>query len=153
MGITLKFLSGDSDRLTEVFSGEAYYKFDDPGVIVAEADFSLHLQPRDLNLLSIAAGILTGQAPMDLRSQLTRGVDERDHGLLYVSKEWVAYMAAVPLSSVPELAESWAVGMRKFYNAENIVVTEAMIQALNDLISLCQQASPECVPVVHVWWP
>lgn len=139
--------------MTEVFRGDHYYEFNDPEVIVAEADLSLHIEPRDLNMLSMEAGRLTAQSPIDLRSQLTRGVDERDRGLLYVSKQWVSYMAAVPISSVSILAERWASRMRESYDTQDIVVTGAMTQALTDLIALCARACAERLPVVHVWWP
>lgn len=72
MGLTLKFFAGDDARLTEVFRGANYYKFNDPEVIFAEADLSLHIEPRDLDLLSMEAGRLTTQSPIDLRLQLCR---------------------------------------------------------------------------------
>jgi hypothetical protein len=152
MGMTLKFLAGDEWALTEAFRGDAYFKFRAPQVILAEADFSLGLVPRDLNFLSLEAGPLAGLPPIDLRSQLTRGVDEMDHGLLPISKEWVAYIAALPLDSVTTLAERWAARMREFYQQPGILVTGDMKRAIRDLISLCQAACPEQVPVVHVWW-
>jgi hypothetical protein len=154
MGLTLKFLAGDEHVLTEVFRGEEWYKYDvtNPDAVLAEADFSLHLQPRDLNFLSIEVGGITGAEPMDLRSHLSLGVDEKHRGLLRVSKAWVAYFAAVSEDSGPILAERWATKLRDFYQQPRIVVTDSMIRAINDLIVLCKQALPEQVPVVHVWW-
>ena len=152
MGFTLKFLAGEADALTEAFRGETYYKFDDPAVILAEADLSLHLEPRDLNLLSLEAGALAALPPTDLRSHLTVGVDDRDHGLLYVSAEWVAYFAAVPGGSAAMLSERWATRLREFYRQPQIVATESMVCSVSDLLALCERASVEHLPVVHVWW-
>jgi hypothetical protein len=152
MGLTLKFYIGDEPKLTEALRDADYRKLKDPGVILAEADFALHLEPRDLNMLSVEMGKVMGVLTMDLRSQLSVVVDKKDRGLLRVSKEWVAYVAGMPDDSATIVPEHWAASMRHFHGAPGLKVTDGMKKAVSDLIALCQRADRESVSVLHAWW-
>ena len=149
MGITLEFRISDPKTVARLVRDVDYDGLD--ALEGARADFSLHLEPHDLDLLSQELGIASGQSPQDLRPHLSILVDEEDRGVLGVSKEWVAYAARVPVGRVADVSRKWAERMQAHHDDAEIGETEEMRQAVTDLLTLCATASRLSQSVVHFW--
>ena len=151
MGPTLEFLIGDSAELSDALQSVDLDKLDDPALLKMRADFSLHIEPRDLDHLSREFGRVTGNEPKDLRSHLQVRVDEEDRGLFDVDDSWVSYIASTPDESASEIAERWAATMREAYHDPELLVTDEMVTAVTCLIVLCKAAERDSLAVVHIW--
>ena len=149
MGVTLEFRIGDPETVARLVLEVDYDALD--GLEGARADFSLHLEPHDLDLLSQELGPISGQAPQDLRPHLKVLVDEADRGVLGVSDDWVAYVAKVPLGNVASVSRKWAERMQAHHEDLEISETQEMRQAVADLVTLCDKASRSSQSVVHFW--
>jgi hypothetical protein len=152
MGLTLEFYMGDVDAIVDAVQRLELEALDDPAVVASRADLSLHLVPHDLDTLSRAIGRAAGVPPIDLRPHLEPVVDEADHGLLAVDPTWVAYVAAAHGRDAAAIAEDWAARMQRGYGDPGITATDAMVQAVEELIALCASARQEGAPVVHAWF-
>jgi actin-like ATPase involved in cell morphogenesis len=151
MGLTLEFLIGNSAELSDAIQNVDLDKLDDPAVVKMRADFSLHIEPRDLDHLSRQFGSVVGKVPTDLRSHVQVRVDEEDRGLLDVDDSWVSYVASAPDESASAIAERWASAMREAYHDPELIVTDAMTTAVSSLIVLCKAAKKDSLSVVHIW--
>jgi hypothetical protein len=89
MGLSLIFYLGDSDAIARAATDLELERLDDPGTVTHSADFSLHIAPSDLDLLSESIGRGSAQEPRGLRSSLEPILDEADHGVLLVAPDWV----------------------------------------------------------------
>jgi len=151
MGLTLEFYQGDPDALALAFENAEFEVLDDPGVVARTADLSLHITPRDLNLLSLQVGRITGADPMELRPHLDIVVDEEDRGLLAVSASWVAYLAALKPSHVASLVSAWFEAMQREHGDSGIRVTPEATRGVRDLVDLCVAARLAGSSVMHAW--
>ena len=151
MELSLAFFVGNVAAITAaVRAGEGTPR-DNPDIVHEYADFSLHLVPRDLDLLSEAIGAHGFEAVRPLRPSLTPVIDEAEYGLLAVDDEWVRYVALSPADPPENTAEAWAVAMRAAHNEPHLTVTKDMIRSVADLRRLCSRAHYEQRPVLHGW--
>ncbi len=158
MGLSLEFYTGDSDKIKPAFLQdeiEPYFSpmdlLDEPGVVERQADLSFHLEPDDLNLLSLQFGKYSGRPPIPLRPYLSILLDEIDHGLLLVADSWVEYVAAVRTEDIPAIVEAWFQSARDKYQDKRIQVSPPVIQAVRDLVELCRYARQKKSKVYHAW--
>ncbi len=151
MGLSLEFYAGDRDAILAAIQECDMDGLDEPGVVSAYADLSLHLVPRDLDLLSQAFGIATGRDPIDLGPHLTAAIDEEGYGALEVSRTWVQYVASADLDRTDEVAHRWTERMSAQYHVP-VQVNEDIQNAIPALISLCQSALKSSAAVIHVWY-
>ena len=152
MGLALEFYTGDTAAIIAAVEAMDYDRLDDPTVVSARADLSLHLIPKDLDSLSIALGRAAGLSPIELGPHLEGVMDTPDHGLLSVDSAWVAYVAKVPTAAAVSVAESWVMLMQRAHGDPGITVTEAMVEATGQLITLCATAVRDGSAVVHGWY-
>ena len=151
MGLSLEFYAGSRDRIVEAMQECDLDRLDCPEVTVAYADFSLHLEPGDLNLMSRAIGLAENREPLELMPFLTGIVDENGYGALEVGPDWVGHIA----TANPAHLEAFAVGWTELMSAlhgESIEVNDGMRKAIFDLLSLCRLAVKSKAAVVHVWY-
>jgi hypothetical protein len=120
LGILMHFYAGDADRIGQACTANDSLLLRDSPILVADADFSLHLSPIDLDCLSEATCSLVGHPPMTLTDSLIRrvGGDGRDRSAEVVSSEWVEMMASVPDDQVAELASLWMARVAKEHAEE-----------------------------------
>jgi hypothetical protein len=152
VGLTLEFLAGDSRRLIAAFKEvdlDALYE--EPACLV-RADFSLHLIPADLDLLSEAIGEAIGSSPIQLAPFLASIVDEIDGGALEVGKKWVSYIAGCDVSMAQSVSKRWTEKMKQAHPDEEIELTPEMSKAVESLIVLCKKALTESYDVIHIWF-
>lgn len=152
MGLSLEFYLGNADAIADAVADIDLDRLDDPNVVTHTADFSLHITPADLDLLSESIGRVTDQMPQGLSSSLQPMVDEEDRGALLVSLDWIQYTAALLNEQVDEVAELWASVMRSTHGDEEIVVTDDMREAVDERLLLCRSATQGSRQVVHVWY-
>ncbi|MCA9956754.1 MAG: hypothetical protein KC434_18620 [Anaerolineales bacterium] len=153
MGLSLEFYIGDRKKINNAFRSLQFdLIYDDSEMVGRIADLSLHLQPRDLNMLSREFGRHSGQKLLDLRSNLKVLVDEPDYGLLLVSKKWIEYAANVPEDALGKIVTSWFQTMKKEYPNEKIEETEEARLAVKELLGLCREAKQKKLEVLHAWF-
>lgn len=124
---------------------------DDPTVVTRRADLSLHLTPHDLNLLSRAIGIHSGQEMKDLRPFLSVLVDTSEGGAFAVEPVWVHYVAALEPARVHAVAETWFGLMREEHSEPDLPVTSDALSAVAELVSLGKYAVQTDHQIIHIW--
>lgn len=154
MGLTLEFYVGDPEVIGPAVAEADFdllYKSD---VVKKRADFSLHIQPKDLDTLSLQVADMLGQSPVLLQESLgdAIGGDESDHGAFLVASEWVSQVAGLQSSVSVELTKRWISEMARIYEDEQIVVTPEAEEAVSSLILLCRFAAETDTPVIHSWF-
>lgn len=150
MGLTLKFLIGPPEEILEALSECDYEKL--TCLTEKEADFSLHLQPQDLQTLSYCAASYTKRFLKPFRGALSCYLDEPDRGYFLVHDDWVKALAAINTKDAKIIAAKWFEQMAKDYPNESIGrPTAAAEKAVYDLIALCQYAVRSAKPVIHIW--
>ena len=152
MGLTLRFYIGDSKRIEKAIRESEIDLLYDPEVVHKCADLSLHIVPRDLDLLSRQFGKHSRRKPLDLRPHLGMIIDENDRGLLSVDKAWVKYIAKARVDAADRIVGDWFEAMRQEYPEEEIKVTQAARSAVRDLVELCKEATRKRAKVLHVWF-
>lgn len=151
MGLTLEFLAGDKDLIAEAVRSGDYGSLNSPPACSLRADFSLHLIPSDLDLMSRSLGEVAGISPHDLRPYLVPVVDEEEHGALAVSSAWIQYVAECYPVQAETVARLWTAKLNRAHPGEEIDCTEAMIEAVRDWIYLSKKAVEDSLDVVHIW--
>ena len=152
MGLALQFLLGNVDVIENAIRSIDFEHLDDPGIVHQRADFSLHITPKDLDLLSRELGVISDQSPIDLRPSLNVIIDEQDRGLLAVDQSWIQYVALLATETVLDVTKNWALAMQREYSDPNIRVTSEMQKSVLDLINLCKAASMSDMQVLHAWF-
>lgn len=150
MGLVLQFLVGDPKGILNALSAADYEKLS--GLTEERADFSLHLQPKDLQTLSDCAAQYAGQLLKPLRSALVCYLDEADRGYFLVDDDWVDAMAAIDIGKSKELAAKWFEQMAVNYPNEQLGSPTAEAEtAVYELIKLCKYAVQSAKPLIHIW--
>ena len=155
MGIWLKFFAGNAGSLLEAVAEIDVDYFDgfEPGKTFA--DFSLHITPRDLDLLTAEACKILNSEDMSLRENLDfdgEYVDEEDRGAYIVARPWIDLWARMEPQNLDAVVASWFTLMQREYEDPEITVTEEAIRAVSDLIGICRTAVCDGCDVVHVWF-
>jgi hypothetical protein len=65
-----------------------------------------------------------------------------------MASDWVALIAK---SDAKALAADWAAALAEEYSDTSLTVTDDMLQGLEALIALCQEAVKRRIAVVHKW--
>ena len=121
---------------------------------LAYADFSLHLAPGDLDVLSVVAADRVGVEPLLLRRCLIGEVgiigNGAGGGADVVDPAWVEMVAALDEADSGEVTARW-IGAVEAYG-EDLAVTEAAVRAVGSLIRLCKAAQSGRAQVIHVWY-
>jgi hypothetical protein len=153
MGMLMGFYAGDANQIGKGFSSGSRVPLWKQPFVQATADFSLHLSPIDLDLLSEEAYRLVGMQPVTLTDSLTDhvGGDGESSSADVVASQWVATFAQIPNQRVEELAKNWFVEVGKEHNEPPEQPTADALRAINDLIHLCQIAKERNLSVVHTW--
>jgi len=152
MGLTLEFHAGDKSQIATAIEKIDLESLDNPDVSKFRVDVSLHITPRDLDLLSESIGEVASIQPKRLGPFLTGLVDETDRGALSVDRAWIGYVAATDMRLVKAIAERWAEKLKTTYPDENVQLSDAMTEAVQSLLEFCKRAMKENCDVVHVWF-
>src|SRR5688500_5384127 len=125
MGILIDFYAGDADAI-----GLAWADGDDVPSR-AHADFSLHLDPSALDLLSELMGVPA------LLDSLVRDVggDGDESSVSVVDPEWVAAVGALPPAGAGDLAQRWLRAVTEEYGAGSTDDAGHATAAVRELIA------------------
>ena len=155
MGLSLEFYAGDAEAIGHAVSEVEFDRIRDGTGALAYADFSLHLAPGDLDVLSEVAAERVGVEPLLLSRSLVGEVgtidDGEGGGAEVVDPAWVEKVAALDEADAAEVTARWIAALGKAYGAD-LEVTEAAIRAVDSLIRLCKSARADGAQVVHVWY-
>jgi hypothetical protein len=153
VGMLMWFYVGDKTRIGEGFSTTHSVPLWKQPFVVATADFSLHLSPVDLDLLSEEACRIAGVQPVTLTDSLTESVggDGQTSSADVVSAQWVQTVASILDHQVDDLAKQWLVRVAEEHDDQPEDPNEDTRQAIRDLIYACQIATESRLPVVHAW--
>lgn len=151
MGLSLEFYAGNREQIMKAMQEFDLDLLDEPGVTAAYADFSLHLEPRDLNLLSRAIAVVENRTFLELGDFLNGVVDEEDHGALDVGRDWVRHVATTDPLNIDVIVQGWSESMSALHGV-SIAPNDSMRKALSDLVSLCRLAVTTDAAVVHIWY-
>lgn len=150
MGLSLQFLIGAPKEMLDALSECDYDKID--LLTEMKADFSLHLQPRDLQTLSDCAAKFTKKSLKPFRTALVCYFDEADRGYFIIDDDWVSAMATVDTHKSKTITAKWFKQMAELYPNEQIGEPNPDAEtAVCDLIKLCKHAALYRKPVIHIW--
>jgi hypothetical protein len=153
MGLSLEFYAGDADAIGAHFTAIELDGLRNSTRARAYADFSLHLSPTDLDILSAVIARHVGVAPLPLNDSLvsTVGGFEGQGSAEVVDPAWVRMVAAADEAAAPELTAVWIEQVGSEYG-QQLTVTPEAVRAVRELIHLCRVAVREGVEVVHTWY-
>jgi hypothetical protein len=115
------------------------------------ADFSLNLEPNDLELLSEEAAKMINKAVIHLRDSFDEMISyEVGAGVCLLNAGWVAQFAAIPISSAHDLTAHWFNAMSQFHGAPIQITSEAKA-SVSSLISICKQAQEDTKSIIYFW--
>lgn len=150
MGLSLEFLVGAPKEILDALSECDYAKITQ--FTEKKADFSLHLQPKDLQTLSDCAAQFTSQPLKPFRTALVCYFDEVDRGYFLLNDDWVDAVATVDIRKAKAITEKWFERMAEEYPNEQIGKPTAEAEtAVCELIELCKYAAQLEKPVIHIW--
>jgi len=153
MGLSLEFYAGDAETIGADFTAHRFGGLRDGTRARAYADFSLHLSPTDLDILSEVLAERAGVAPLLLNDSLVRTVGGTvdSSGAEVVDPAWVRLVAALDEAAAPELTAEWIKRVGAEYGQQFDVTPDA-VRAVGELIRLCRTAVSEGLEVVHTWY-
>lgn len=152
MSIRMYFGTGDPEEVARL-GRQAGDRWRDAVEDTEQADFSLHLEPADLDLLSLAVGDVVGVDPQPLRPALTVLVDGAGGGVLLASPRWVGYIAAAHAADPREVTEAWEAALSDRHGAGSTRLDKDAEDAVRELVELCFHSHHIGAHVLHWWWP
>jgi hypothetical protein len=154
MGLSLEFYAGNAEEIGKAFCSFNLDKLRDGSLTVAYADFSLHLSPVDLDILSHEVAVILRCEPIYLLDSLVEAMCEEsaEHGADKVAGEWVHMVARLADDQLEELAHNWIAGIAEEHKDPSVQVTPDAIRALEELVQLCRVAIQNNFDVVHSWY-
>jgi hypothetical protein len=155
MGISLEFVAAPHKKVFDAVMGLDLDMLDQLKTPGRYADFSLHLTPNDINLLTDEACQMLNEEPVDFRESLdTFGwyIDEPDRGAYLVYRDWVELFSLMDDDQSEQLATQWFARMGDEYDETEMTVTPEVIEAVRALHSVCQYAIDSESDVVHYWF-
>ena len=149
MSLLLDFYAGEPTAIGSAFS-------DDPDSLpsgVQHVDFSLHLSPIDLDLLTQEIQKVVGSGPTSLTESLDSqvGGDGSESSADVVSAAWVQMVAALPEDNVEDVLSVWAQAVAKEHGEPAFDVTDDLRGAVKGLVHLCAGANSSGQSIVHTW--
>ena len=150
MGLSLQFLIGAPKELLDALTECDYDRID--LLTEIKADFSLHLQPKDLQILSDCAAKFTKKFLKPFRTALVCYFDESDRGYFLLHDDWVSAIATIDTQKSKTITAKWFERMTEIYPNEQIGEPNPNAEtAVCDLIKLCKHAALYRKPVIHIW--
>jgi len=154
VGLSIEFYAGDAEAIGKAFTEYEFEGLRDGSIAHSYVDFSLHISVADLDVLSEQiAGVLDGE-PVRLLDSLERHVggtpDESSADL--VARAWVEFVAGVPKESASQLSALWLSAVMAETGEEIDVDSPDARRAVEELLSLCQDALAKSTDVVFAWY-
>jgi hypothetical protein len=153
VGLSMEFYAGDAAAIGADFTAREFNGIRNGTRALAHADFSLHLSPFDLDILSEVVADRVGGASRLLNNSLVRSVGgaSTETGADVVDPAWVRMVALAEEGAVPELTAEWIKRVGAEYR-QQLAVTDDALRAVRELIRLCRLAVEKELEVVHTWY-
>jgi hypothetical protein len=155
MGLTLQFAVGPKDVILDAIRDEDFHYLESLEEAGDFADFSLHLEPRDLDYLVRVASSTSGGEVKSLREHLLfdeSAVDEQDRGGVLVSNEIVLLFSHLNPKDGESIAKAWYKQLSLAYPEETIEYDDDAGRATTQLIGVCKKAKAGYGALVHIWF-
>jgi hypothetical protein len=147
------FYVGDKMKFSEGYSATDTLPLWKNPCVVVMADFSLHLSPIDLDLLSEEACRISGMQPVTLTESIVENIggDNESSSADVVSAQWVKTVAGIPDHQVVEFAQRWLARVAEEHSEQAEEPNDDILKAVRDLIHACRIATEKGLSVVHAW--
>ena len=152
MGQLMGFYAGDADAIGAAFEDYESDGLADEKIVRAHADFSLHITPLDVDFLVAVIAEGTEGTSRPLLECLSRhvGGDPEASSASVIDRDWVQMVARADDGRAPHLAAEWIKRVGAEYG-ETLEVSPEAVQAVGELIRLCQLAAQQGLDVVFTW--
>ena len=153
MSFLIEFYAGDANEIGRAFSEDDFEALRNGNLAHSYADFSLHISPTDLDILSEQAAGLLERPPVLLLDSLGRNVGgtPEESSAEVVSPAWVEFIAALPAEAAAELSSVWLSAVMAECGEEIDTNSPDAARAVGDLLSLCSEALTRRSDVVFAW--
>ena len=150
MGLLMHFYAGNGSDIGLAFSEGDYDKLKSSSI--AMADFSLHLHPMDLDILTEECCKLFNNDPLWLHDNCIKNVGgDEECSADIVDPKLVQIISSIETNQINLLANNWIKGIAEVHKENNIEITPDMTKAIEELIIVCKKALEENKDVVHTW--
>lgn len=155
MGLTLQFAVGDKQQIIDAVKR---FDFDFLDQLESEnkmADFSLHIEPNDLNFLVGSAAELINIGEFGLRECLDTTkfyFDSEEGGAYFVDTTIIHLFSRFNENDARNITHKWFQKMTAEYEQDTPVNDDA-IQAVEALIAISKDAQEQNLDLVHIWYP
>lgn len=153
MGLTLQFVIGSKIAIIDAVQNADYEFLAELETANKMADFSLHLEPKDLDLLVNAASELKSKKKIGLREHLDTKefyYDSEEEGVFLVDPIIAALFAEFGYDEAPLLTKIWFEKMAIAHN-EAIDVNDGAIEAVERLVFISKEVQNTGENLMHVW--
>jgi len=151
MGLLFDFYAGRGRELGEAYQELDFDRLED--LSRGHADLSLHISPRDLDLLSEQAFRIVGKEAVGVFDSFAQNVGRTDAGSADVmNPQWVAVLAEFPETQIEQLTDEWMESVRQ-ESGETLEVTPEARKAVSALVAVCRIARQQGLDVVFTWSP
>jgi len=154
MGLTLQFAIGEKQLIIDAVER---LDLDFLDLLESEnklADFSLHIEPNDLNFLVNSATESINIGLFGLREFLdttTFYFDSEEGGAYLVGTPVISLFSKFNENDAVELTNKWFEKMTVEYGQETVVNDDA-IEAVRKLITISKKAQEQNLDLVHIWY-
>lgn len=153
MGMLIHFYAGDPAKIGAAFTNNDFEALRDPSIILASAEFSLHINPEDLEMLSEEASQIAGlKEPLGYYDSLEQNVggDSEGSSADAMTEKWIQLFASFSDDQAPQIGSAWMKAASNEYG-KDFEVTDEVIQAISELIVVCRTALSHNTAVVNTW--
>jgi hypothetical protein len=125
----------------------------DPTAVPAQADFSLHLSPIDLDILVEEVCAALGAPVTTLTDSLVERVagDNESWGVEVVAPQLVGLLARAPPETAEPLAALWMEAVAREHGEASPGASADAARAVSELVNVCGVALRLGLPVLHAW--
>lgn len=151
MGVTLIFCGCEAAAIAAAWSKPSVEPIERRVSLRGMADFSLHIVPKDLDLLSHVIGHGGRQPPRRLRPSQRVLSDAEWGGSLLIDPDWAAYVAGSPPHPDGFIADAWCKAMATVHHEPGLAPTSEALGAIAALRGLCRDAVARRFDLILLW--
>jgi hypothetical protein len=154
MGLSMEFYAGDPKVIARAFSAYEFNALREHRAAAAYSDFSLHLAPSDLDLLTQEVSDALGCNCPDFWDCLSDpvGGNDNEYGAAVLSSECVALLGSISNEWLSEMTRAWMSRVAEAHEDPAIEATAETHAAIRGVAELCRFAENRGISVVFGWY-
>lgn len=155
MGLSLQFVCGNSAEILHAVDTDDFDFIESLESNNKLADFSLHLEPRNLDTLIQVVSAATKIEVSGLREHLlfdSTAIDKIDVGAMKVSPTITRLFASIPEDDAESIARKWYQKLAESYPLEQIEYSQDAAQSVQRMITVCKHSFQNNKDLVHIWF-